>query len=441
MHRAGCGFSRSGKSGMGLLILVAAIFVYVFLGGLRAAAAQATAAQQATQAAPAEQTPAVQLPSTQPPPEQAPADEAPAAQVSRPQEGRVHPPLEVIPMTAPDKSVLASRKGSYSFTVGGSDWMDTGVTVAMGDHISFTATGSLTLADGRTVDPDGLQRGWRDLVRIFPLNSANNGELIGRVGDADSAVAFAIGPSKDVDIVASGHLFLRANLSSDLTSTGKFNVKMKLTRQTAQKRLEIPDLAKLISPGLFADLPRRVQDQQGNPGDMVNFALIGSEDQVKAAFAAAGWVAVDKTTEEAVLHGLIATLSHDAYVQMPMSTLFLFGRPQDLSFARAAPIEVAAIRHHLRVWKTTETVGGQPLWVGSATHDNGFERDERNGNLTHHIDPNIDQERDFLEQSFAGAGALEGAAYVFPPNPLTSARTATGGSFSSDGRIVVMDLR
>jgi LssY C-terminus len=353
----------------------------------------------------------------------------------------MHPSLEVIPLTAPDKSVLASRKGSYSFTVGGSDWLDTGVTVAMGDHLNFTATGTVTLADGRTVDPDGLQRGWRDLVRIFPLNSANNGELIGRVGNAESAVAFAIGPSKEVDVVATGHLFLRANLSSDLTSTGNFNVKMKLTRQTAQKNLVTPDMAKLISPELFEDLPRRVQDQQGNPGDMVNFALIGSEEQVKAAFAAAGWVAVDKTTQEAVLHGLLATLSHDAYVQMPMSTLFLFGRPQDLSFARAAPIEVAAIRHHLRVWKTTETVGGQPLWVGSATHDNGFERDERNGNVTHHIDPNIDQERDFLEQSFAGAGALGGAAYVFPSNPLTSARTATGGSFSSDGRIVVMDLR
>ncbi len=95
-----------------------------------------------------------------------------------------------------------------------------------------------------------------------------------------------------------------------------------------------------------------------------------------------------------------------------MSTLYLFGRSQDLSFARAAPLAVAAIRHHLRVWKTTETVGGEPLWVGSATHDNGFEKDQRNGGITHHIDANVDQERDFLEQSFSGAGVLAGAAYV-----------------------------
>jgi hypothetical protein len=174
---------------------------------------------------------------------------------------------------------------------------------------------------------------------------------------------------------------------------------------------------------------------------MVNFSIIGTQDQVTKAFAAAGWVQVDKTTQDAVLHGLVSTLSHEAYTEMPMSTLYLFGRSQDLSFARAAPLEVAAIRHHLRVWKTTETVGGEPLWVGSATHDNGFEKDQRNGGITHHIDANVDQERDFLEQSFSGAGVLAGAAYVLPANPLTTAKTATGGSFESDGRIVVMDLK
>ncbi len=240
---------------------------------------------------------------------------------------------------------------------------------------------------------------------------------------------------------ATGHLFLRLNLSSDLSGTGNIAVKMKLSSQPAQKTVSAPDLAKLLSPQLFANIPRRVGDLQGNPGDMVNFSLIGTEDQVTKAFAAAGWVQVDKTTQDAVVHGLISTLSHEAYTEMPMSTLYLFGRSQDLSFARAAPLEVAAIRHHLRVWKTTETVGGEPLWVGSATHDNGFEKDQRNGGITHHIDANVDQERDFLEQSFSGAGVLAGAAYVLPANPLTTAKTATGGSFESDGRIVVMDLK
>jgi hypothetical protein len=357
------------------------------------------------------------------------------------QAAAAHPPVEVIQATAPDSSVLKARKGSYSFTVESGDWTDTGVEVTPADQLNFTATGNLALADGRQAPPDGLSRGWKDLIRVFPLNSANSGALIGRVGNGDAAVPFLIGAGKDVDVAATGHLYLRLNLSSDLSGSGSIAVKMKLSSQPAQKTISAPDLAKLLSPQLFADVPRRVGDLQGNPGDMVNFSLIGSQDQVTKAFAAAGWVQVDKTTQDAVVHGLISTLSHEAYTEMPMSTLYLFGRSQDLSFARAAPLQVAAIRHHLRVWKTTETVGGQPLWVGSATHDNGFEKDQRNGGITHHIDANVDQERDFLEQSFSGAGVLAGAAYVLPANPLTTAKTATGGSFESDGRVVVMDLK
>jgi hypothetical protein len=352
-----------------------------------------------------------------------------------------HPPVEVIKATAPDASQLKARKGSYSFKIESGDWTDTGVTITPADHLNFTATGNLALADGRSAPPDGLSRGWKDLIRVYPLNSANSGALIGRIGNDNAAVPFLIGASKDMDVSATGHLYLRLNLSSDLSGTGDIAVKMKLTNQPTQKTVSAPDLAGLLSPQLFANIPRRVADLQGNPGDMVNYALIGTQDQVTKAFTAAGWVQVDKTTQDAVVHGLISTLSHAAYTEMPMSTLYLFGRSQDLSFARAAPLEVAAIRHHLRVWKTNEMVGGEPLWVGSATHDNGFEKDQRNGGITHHIDANVDQERDFLEQSFAGAGVLAGAAYVMPTNPLTTAKTATGGSFESDGRIVVMDLK
>ena len=102
---------------------------------------------------------------------------------------------------------------------------------------------------------------------------------------------------------------------------------------------------------------------------------------------------------------------------------------------------VAAVRHHLRVWQTSERIDGRPLWVGSSTYDNGFERDQRNGGVTHSIDPDVDKERDFLYQSFAAAGVVNAAAYVTPDDPLTTAKTATGGSFHSDGRILVMSLR
>ena len=200
------------------------------------------------------------------------------------------------------------------------------------------------------------------------------------------------------------------------------------------------DLSTRFTPEFFQNLPRRVADAEGHEGDMVNFMLLGSEDQVRLAFQSAGWVKVDSTTRGAVLHGLLSSISKQSYVEMPMSSLNLFGRPQDYGFAHAEPLSVVATRHHLRIWKAPFEVGGQTLWVGAGTHDIGFDRDERNNGITHKIDPAIDGERDYIAESLKSTGLLSKIGYLTPPNPLKEARTATGGSFHSDGRILVMML-
>jgi hypothetical protein len=352
--------------------------------------------------------------------------------------------VQAIVLATPNAAALAARKNSYTVKVGGAEWVDTGVVLAPGDRAAFTATGNVTLSDARKTTPDGLPAGWKDLLRQFPSHGSAAGALIARIGSDPSVVSFAIGASKTLDVTMSGELYLRINASPDLSPEGSYNVTLKLSRTPGSEKTDTSSAAAftaLLSPAIFANIPRRVQDESKNPGDMVNFAILGTEDQVTKAFANAGWVKVDKTTQDAILHGLLSTLSKEAYTEMPMSTLYLFGRPQDLSYARGDPIQVAAIRHHLRVWKTSQSVGGKPMWVGSATHDIGFEKDQRTGGVTHKIDPEIDLERDFIEQSFAAAGNLLAAAYVTPTDPLRTAKTATGGEFHSDGRIVVLDLR
>jgi hypothetical protein len=354
------------------------------------------------------------------------------------------PGVQTIPLEQPTAASLQARKNSLTVTVTGSDWVDTQLMVAPGDSITFTATGSVALSDGRNVTADGSARGWKDLLRQFPDNSSPVGALVARIGSNAATVPFDIGASKTLEVTSTGELFLRINVSSDLTATGSYTVGMKLSRKPEQAKEQAATEGKLataITPAIFAAIPRRVQDQQGNLGDMVNFAMIGSQEQVEKAFQNAGWVRVDSTNQDAVVHGLIETLQHKSYLEMPMSTLYLFNRSQDLSYARADPITVAAERHHLRVWKSPEAVNGKPLWVGSSTHDIGFEKDQRNNGITHKIDPEIDKERDFLEQSFAAAGNLLAAAYVTPSQALTTATTATGGSFQSDGRIVVLTLK
>lgn len=345
-------------------------------------------------------------------------------------------------------SAAVARKSSYKLAVdaASADWLDTGVDVVAGEQVVIEAGGSVSMADGRVSGPGGLDRGWRDLLRQLPSQAAKTGELIGRVSAIEASVPFPVGASGTVTMPTSGRLFLRSNLSADLIGSGSFKVSLHLAgvhaaAPEAAAADRVPAIGDVVSKGTFDTIPRRVADEIGNPGDMVNFALAGTEEQIKAAFRSAGWVAVDKSVGDAVLHGILSTLSREAYTQVPMSTLFLFNRPQDLSFARGDPVTIAAERHHLRVWRTDQTLGGDPLWVGSATHDIGFERDQRNGKTTHKIDPEIDQERQFLLQSFDATAAFTSAAYVTPSNPLRTAETATGGSFFSDGRILVLRLK
>jgi hypothetical protein len=123
-----------------------------------------------------------------------------------------------------------------------------------------------------------------------------------------------------------------------------------------------------------------------------------------------------------------------------MSPLYLFGRTQDYGWAHAEPITVVASRNHLRIWKAPFTVNGQTLWVGAATHDIGFEKDQRNNGLTHKIDPNIDLERDYVEKTLSSTGLVSQVTHFLPKNPLQEAKTATGGSFHSNGKVLVMKL-
>jgi len=169
--------------------------------------------------------------------------------------------------------------------------------------------------------------------------------------------------------------------------------------------------------------------------------LIGSESQVKSALDAANWHPADTSDTGAVLAALTSVYEKKDYLAMPMSTLYLFGRPQDYGYEMAEPIAMVASRHHFRLWKAPFTWNGQSVWVGAGTHDIGFAKDKRNGNVTHKIDPAVDGERTNIGQSLEQSGKVKIAAYYSPPNPVQDAKNATGDGYHSDGRILVMFLQ
>ncbi|HYL91586.1 MAG TPA: LssY C-terminal domain-containing protein [Alphaproteobacteria bacterium] len=365
---------------------------------------------------------------------------------------------------------------------GATQWLDTGIDLNEQDQVNFQATGSLNY-ENHVSTPTGLPRGWRDLLRALPLNGGGTAALIGRIGPAE-APAFLIGSRLQHTVSVSGRLYLGVNrLAGDAISGAGFDVTVQWTSSSAATAAPAqPATAKPASavpanaanpagslspnPALNAvapatgssqppakltdlpattlkipDLPIRLNDGKGHDGDMVNLLLIGTKEQVMAAYAAAGWNQADKSVKEAVLHGALSTFSKDAYLAMPMSQLMLFGRYQDLAYEHAEAVSVAASRHHLRLWKAPFQLNGSDVWVGAATHDIGFDRDNRNGGITHKIDPDVDLERSYVRDSLWNSGLVTSAAYYTPSQPLTTAKTATGEEFHSDGRLLVLDFK
>ena len=341
---------------------------------------------------------------------------------------------------APQAKQIASK----SFTLKGSDaWTDTGITLEPGQRIVVTAEGTMRYADAKEDNgPEGLTRNFKDLIRILPFNDAGRGALIGRIGDADIAQPFLLGAHKEVVAPVGGKLSLGINQGSNESGDGSYTVKVQVFAydgkplQIARQVNSIPG----INDALFAKIPRRVGDKAGNPGDMVNFLILGTEDQMKKVFTTAGWVHVDANVKSTILAGALASLQKESYLTMPMSQLYLFDRPQDYGWAHAEPIKVVESRNHLRVWKAPFSVNGQTAWVGAATHDIGFEKDQRNNSVTHKIDPDIDLERDFVEKTLSSTGLVSEVMHFTPQDPMKEAKTATGGSFHSNGQVLILQL-
>jgi len=357
-----------------------------------------------------------------------------------------HPSAEQKP--PPTATPSGQKRLSKDFTLkGDSIWTDTGIDLQPGEHVVITAKGTFRYADAKSENgPEGLTRGFKDLLRVLPFNDAGRGALIARIGDADIAQAFLVGASKNIVSPITGRLALGINQAKSDTGDGTYTVHVEVYTADATAGGTVRTISKIVDtiPGidnsLFIKIPRRISDKDGNPGDMVNFLMLGSEAAMQKAFASAGWVKVDTDVKGTVLHGIIGSLSKESYLTMPMSPLYLFGRPQDYGWAHAEPISVVASRNHLRVWKAPFTVDGTMLWIGAATHDVGFERDQRNNGVTHKIDPDIDLERDYVQKTLASTGLVVEISHFLPENPMKEAKTATGGSFHSNGQVLILKL-
>src|SRR5271156_1074548 len=358
--------------------------------------------------------------------------------------------------TPPASAPSSANATAYQIDVDATkEWVDTKVDLRQGEKLRITAKGTITYPadkkhpDGRTFGPGGLPRGFEDLIHEYAVTDAGHGSLIARLGSDGGGQPFAIGETLEYEAPVGGRLFLGINQSMKdaAGAKGNFQVKIEILNPGLSTATAIaiggpPETpVPSITPALLGKIPRRISDQQGNPGDMVNVFVVGSQAELEKVFSSAGWVRVDSSVQNTVMNAVVDSIEKKDYLTMPMSTLYLFKRPQDYGFAHAEPVRVAMSRNHLRAWKSPYQVDGRTLWCIAATHDTGFERDQRNNGLTHKIDPAIDGEREYVNDTLSATGLVVQRSHVTPSDPLLTAKTATGGEFHSDGRILVLVLK
>ena len=87
----------------------------------------------------------------------------------------------------------------------------------------------------------------------------------------------------------------------------------------------------------------------GLPGDPVNLALVGTLQQLRSAFAISGWSEADRLGLASSWGMIRAFVLNSPYPTAPFSTLYLFGRGQDIGFQKAID-DSPRKRHHIRFW-------------------------------------------------------------------------------------------
>lgn len=70
-------------------------------------------------------------------------------------------------------------------------WVDTNIDLRPSEKLRFTASGEITYPQqGKSKEhkfgPEGLARGFADLIRQYPVTDAGHGTLVGRLGPADT---------------------------------------------------------------------------------------------------------------------------------------------------------------------------------------------------------------------------------------------------------------
>ena len=223
----------------------------------------------------------------------------------------------------------------------------------------------------------------------------------------------------------------------------------------------IPALLRIVRIFRPADhLPLYCVTPDGFASDPLNIGIIATRDQLIAAMEKAGWYVADPHGPRHLLRHILSTIFGWSYPNAPVSSLYLFGRKQDIAFE--IPIEGTGVgnRHHVRFWATTfqdkkrltvksihwhhrraHVYDDNLLWVGAASLDSGLAPIRHNLQLTHMIHPDTNQERDLIVSQLKGSGLAKKVETIKLENPYRLINRAWRGSLHTDGKMAIVRLK
>jgi hypothetical protein len=200
---------------------------------------------------------------------------------------------------------------------------------------------------------------------------------------------------------------------------------------------DFTDPSDLISA--LENLPCCVVDKNAeNNGDPLNLVIIGGPEELFYAFIRSGWNETEVVNAASSLKTATSFFTGGSYRYSPVSSLYVFGRKQDIALQRIR--SNIHERNHFRLWMTPMTFEGKAVWIGQISRDIGV-RFTPKTITTHKIDPDVDETREFLLENLAYHQMLEKSAYVGGSNTSTidePGRNLTGDPYFTDGLRLVM---
>jgi hypothetical protein len=171
-------------------------------------------------------------------------------------------------------------------------------------------------------------------------------------------------------------------------------------------------------------VPRFTITGDGLPGDPVNLVLTGTLQQLNAAFTLAGWSQADRLGLASSWRMIRAFVFNSPYPTAPFSTLYLFGRGQDVGFQKAIDNSPRK-RHHIRFWALSLAHAEANLgkasfwlnrdrpsdtecvhWIGAGTKDTGISLTRLTFQVTHATDSDTNVERDYIIDELRKGGII-----------------------------------